>query len=75
MDVCLELHERDIFIMFFRGITRQDVNVLFNDTLNAYYLQLYGVQHIVKDISDSERRNPLSPHGLLFPISNKGSFI
>ena len=25
--------------------------------------------------SDSERGNPLLPHGLLFPISNKGSFI
>ena len=31
---------------------------------------------MVKDHSDSERRNPLPPlHGLLFPISNKGSFI
>ena len=25
--------------------------------------------------SDSERGNPLPPHGLLFPISNKSSFI
>ena len=25
--------------------------------------------------SDSERGNPLPPHGLLFPISSKGSFI
>ena len=30
---------------------------------------------MVKDHSDSERGNPLSPHGLLFPISSKGSFI
>ena len=30
---------------------------------------------IVKDQSDSERGNPLPPHGLLFPISSKGSFI
>ena len=30
---------------------------------------------MVKDHSDSERRNPLPSHGLLFPISNKGSFI
>ena len=28
--------------------------------------------HMVKDHSDSERGNPLSPHGLLFPISSKG---
>ena len=30
---------------------------------------------MVKDHSDSERGNPLPPHGLLFPISTKGSFI
>ena len=28
----------------------------------------------VKDDSDSERGNPLPPHGLLFPISSKGFF-
>ena len=31
--------------------------------------------HMVKDHSDSERGIPLPPHGLLFPISSKGSFI
>ena len=50
-------------------------SVLFNDTLNTFYLQLYGVRHMVKDDSDSERGNPLPPHGLLFLISSKGSFI
>ena len=30
---------------------------------------------MVKDHSDSERVNLLPPHGLLFPISSKGSFI
>ena len=30
---------------------------------------------LVKDHSDSERGNPLPPHGLLFLISSKGSFI
>ena len=49
-------------------------NVLFNDTLNTFYLRLYGVRHIVKDHSDSERGNPLTPHGLLFLINTKGSF-
>ena len=29
---------------------------------------------MVKDHSDSERGYPLPPHGLLFPISSKGSF-
>ena len=50
-------------------------NVLFNDTLNTFYIRLYGIRHMVKDHSDSERGNPLLPHGLLFPISSKGSFI
>ena len=50
-------------------------NVLFNDALNTFYLRIYGVRHMVKDYSDSERGNLLLPHGLLFPISSKGSFI
>ena len=36
---------------------------------------LYGIRHMVKDHSDSERGNPLPPHRLFFPISSKGSFI
>ena len=52
---------------------RKEENVLFNDALNTFYLRLYGVRHMVKDHSDSERGNPLPPlHGLLFPISSKG---
>ena len=54
---------------------RKEGNVLFNDALNTFYLRLYGVRHMVKDHSDSEIGNPLLPHGLLFPISSKGSFI
>ena len=36
-----------------------------------FYLRLYGVGHMIRDHSDSE----LPPHGLLFSISSKGSFI
>ena len=50
-------------------------NVLFNNTLNIFYLRLYDVTHMVKDHSDSARGNRLPPHRLLFPISSKGSFI
>ena len=47
-----------------------------NDALNTFYLQLYGIGHMAKDHSDSESGNRLPPlHGLLFSISNKGSFI
>ena len=54
-------------------IGRKEGNVLFNDTRNTFYLRLYGIGHMVKDHSDSERGN--RPHGLLFLINSKGSFI
>ena len=54
---------------------RKEENVLFNDALYTFYLRLYGVRHMVKDHSYSERGNPLQPHRLIFPISSKGSFI
>ena len=54
---------------------RKEGNVLFNDALNTFHLRLYGVRHMVKDHSDSERGNPLPPHRLLFPISRKVRFI
>ena len=50
---------------------RKEGNVLFNDALNTFYLRLYGITHMVKDHSDSERGNPLPSHRLLFPISSK----
>ena len=31
-----------------------------------FLLRLYGVRHMVKDHSDSEKGNPLPPHRLLF---------
>ena len=31
--------------------TGKEGNVLFNDALNTFYLQLYGVGHVVKDYS------------------------
>ena len=43
-------------------------NILFNNALNTFYVRLYGIRHMVKDHSDSERANPLPPHGLLFSI-------
>ena len=38
-----------------QGIKKEEGNVLFNDALNTFYLRLYGVRHMVKDNSDSER--------------------
>ena len=55
---------------------RKEGNVLFDDALNTFLnLRLYGVGHMVKDHSYSEKGNPLPPHRLLFPINSKGSFI
>ena len=54
---------------------KKERNVLFNNTLNTFYLRIHGVGHMVKDHSNSERGNPLPPYGLLFPINSKGSFI
>ena len=61
----------------FTGIheRERERNVLFNDALNTFYLRLYGVRHMVKDHSDSEKGNPLPPHRLLLSIRSKGSFI
>ena len=47
-------------------IIRKEGNVLFNDALNTFYLRLYGVGHMVKDHSDSERGNPQPPHRLFY---------
>ena len=56
------------------SLGRKEGNVLFNYAL-FYYLLLYGVRHMVKDHSDSEKGNPLPPYRLLFPINSNVSFI
>ena len=50
-----------------RVLKKEIIFILFNDALNTFYLLLYGVTHMVKDHSDSERGNQL-------PISSNGSF-
>ena len=45
---------------------QKEGNVLFNDALNTFNLRLYGVRHMVKDHSDSERGNLLLPLAILF---------
>ena len=66
-------HKHDTMIAVRRRRRRR--NDLFNDALNTFYLRLYGVRHMVKDHSDSEKGNPLPPHRLLLLINSKGSFI
>ena len=50
---------RFLFSQVLISSTRKEGNVLFNNALNTFYLQLYGVEHMVKDHSNSERGNPL----------------
>ena len=45
---------------------------LFNDALNTFYFTVIWRQTYGKG---PFRWNPLPPHGLLYPISSKGSFI
>ena len=52
---------------------QKERNVLFNEVTHFVTLIWHG--HMVKDHSDSEKRNPLLPHALLFTISSKGYFI
>ena len=37
-------------------MSKNEGNVLFNDALNTFYLQVYGVGHMVKYHSESERK-------------------
>ena len=57
------------------NLQERERNVLFNNALNTFYLWLYGVRHMVKDHSDSEKGNPLPPLRLLLSINSSGSFI
>ena len=44
-------------------------------THSTHFIYGYMASDMVMDHLHSEIRNPLPPHGLLFPINSKGSFI
>ena len=44
-------------------------------THSTHFIFGYMASDMVKDHTDSKRGNPLLPHGLLFPINSKDSFI
>ena len=60
--------------MFYSTEEGKEGNILFNDALNTFYLWLYGVRHMVKDHSDSEKGNLLPPHGYSFRLTARGLF-
>ena len=53
------------------SVRKDEGRIMFYLTTHSthFILRLYGVKHMVKDHSDSERGNPQPP------ISSKGSFI
>ena len=53
----------------YSDVSRREGNVFFNDAVNTFYLRLYDVGHMVKDHSDMERGNPMSPHGNSFRLA------
>ena len=42
--------------LFYYKAAKEEGNVLYNDVLNTFYLRLYGIRHMVKNHSDSERK-------------------
>ena len=54
--------ERDVLFndtlntFYLRLYGQRERNGLFNDALNTFYLRLYGVRHMVKNHSDSEKK-------------------
>ena len=49
----------DYTLLLGQWLGRKEEHILFNDALNTFYLRLYGVGHMVKDHSHSERGNPI----------------
>ena len=43
--------------------------------LTTHSTHFIYIRHMVENNSDSERGNPLPPHGLLFPINSNGYII
>ena len=54
---------------------RKEMFYLKTHSTHFIYGYMVSGKGMIKDHSDSERRNPLPPHRLHFPINSKGSFI
>ena len=54
-----------------RAARERERNVLFNDALNKFYLRLYGVRHMVKDHSDSEKGNRCHHIGYSYRLTSR----
>ena len=56
-------------------ILRGRKEMLYLTTHSTHFIYGYKASDMVKDHSDSERGNPLPPHGLLFSINSKVGFF
>ena len=58
-------------IHFIYGYMEERNEMLYLTTHSTHFIYGYnGVRHVIKDHIYGERRNPLPPHGLIFPISS-----
>ena len=48
---------------------RKERNVLFNNALNTFYLQLFSIRHMVKDHSEIREILMVSLHGQLIHLA------
>ena len=55
--------------------TKREREMFYLTTHSTHVIYGYMASDMVKDHSDSEKGNPLSPHRLLLSINSKGSFI
>ena len=53
------------------GLTNgnKEENILFNNTLNTFYLRLYGISHMVNNHSNSERKPAVGHMGFSFRLA------
>ena len=73
----ISVTERVFFSLLKKGISdanitivgKKEGNILFNDTLNTFYLRLYGVGHMVKENSDRREETCCRHMGYSFRLT------
>ena len=66
----------NMFKLLFKVVKEVRKEMFYLTTHSTHFIYGYMASDImVKDHSDSERGNPLPPHGLLLSINSKGYFI
>ena len=62
------MYHSPVYVFDRRCVRRKEIFYLTMHSTH-FVLRLYGVRHMVKDHSDSERGNPLPPHGYSFLLA------